>query len=131
MDYLDGTITIIATVDPDDYFLGDTERDSDYLQLHGDGQSGSVDWDSPVSVIKYPINQLPVSGDNRALTVRYAVATPGLWSFAVGAYDDIGNIHSGGVPAEVEVFKTLTPVTPFAPELVSYDSDNNILTLGL
>ena len=63
------------------------------------------------------------------MTVQYVVNTPGLWSFAVGAYDDIGNLNSAGTAAVVTLFKELTPVKPAVLKLQGYDVENGILTL--
>lgn len=137
MNYISDTVAITGLLEPDTYAAGD------YLALHGDAGSGTIDYDLPLGPIRLPYEAFGAVRGWGSLSwgrfpwghgfyrpeLTYAAQTPGLYQFAMQGYDRIGNLNEG-TPAVASTYIDLVPVAPLAgPAVTAYDGST--LTLSL
>lgn len=122
-------------------FLVDTEQyeSGDYALLYSNGGTGAVDYSRPannqhIELFPYgmvmgwgelPWGESPWGLGGTRIIVNHQVAVPGTWMFALKAYDAAGNEQQGVEETEISV--SLTPATPSALKLVSYDKAVDVI----
>ncbi len=133
MDYIPETITLTVTLPTDDYMV-----------IRSDDTTGTMDWTNGHDNQKFRLDDSSLTrygwgyggwglGNWGAgwtnISATTNVALPGLWTFAVVAYDIAGNVGSNGETAET--YQTPQPKKPgkWGTDAASYA--NNILTLDL
>ncbi len=124
MDYISQKIVISVIVDATVY------ADCRY-ELYTNGGAGDVDYENPVTR-KAPMitPQTSVSGGNATVKTEYLIDTPGLWKFAIKAYDDIGKGNENiGTLEEKSKLIDLVPQQASKPTVTNYS--NNTLTLEI
>ncbi len=65
---------------------------------------------------------------SRIIRYKREADQPGVWTFALGAYDELGNKYEG-VPEEASVFEDLEPRQPTALKASAYHPFTAVLTL--
>jgi len=96
----------------------------DYAQLHGNGGSGDIDWNTPVN------NKIYELFPNGAVVIKAQVQVDvcGAYKFGFAVYDKLGNAHQG-TPDEVTVDVHIAPPAPTGLEFNSYNKTTNVLIL--
>jgi hypothetical protein len=98
----------------------------DYGLLYGDGGSGTIDWDTPVSAKRYDL--LPAGQDEQTITALVRVRDCGTYQFGFKAFDAAGNA-SAGAPEEASLEVHVIPDKATKLKKVSYNKTTDTLIL--
>lgn len=113
--------TITWTVPANVYVVGD------YACLCGNGGSGDIDYDKPLSGSRYEFYPDGRPTCITQLQITYPLVKCGEYKFAIQVYDSLGN--QGANPAELMSALHMSPPAPSGLKFKAYDGDTEILIL--